>query len=550
MEYSQSDENKALAKRLIQRNSRLEADRANWETLWQEITDYTVPRKNDIISKKSSGMKRGHELFDTTAIMSNQLLSAALHSMLTNPALRFFDLRAAIPSLNENEEVKLWLQIVADRMYQILNDSNFQTEIHEIYIDLGSIGTACLYIGEHPEKIVHFSARPMKEIFIDENNLGVIDTVHRKYEWNLRQIVQEFGEEVLPADLLRKYKDGNEEPLTMLHCVEPYGEAEYKERGSIFQFGSCYLLKEEGYVIKREPGFREFPFAVPRWTKASGEKYGRGPGGDMLPDTKMVNVMMQTTLKGAQKTIDPPLMVADDGVIGNVRLTPGGLTVVRPFSEVPIRPLITDARIDFGIQMVEDTRRRIRAGFFVDQLQLREGPQMTAQEVRQRAEESLRLMGPVLGRQHHELLRPKFTRVFGIMSRRGQLPPPPAALQGQVIDIVYSSLVARAQRMSEGENLTRAIAVAAPILQARPEALDIINADASVRHVFDIYGVPQKIMNKQADIDEMREARAEAQAKAAQEMRETHEADVVNKTIPAVAQLEQAKAAKQQTKGR
>lgn len=544
MEYPQSEANKQKAKRYCQRFARMAADRMNWENTWQEVVNYTVPRKNDIINFKTPGQKRGHELFDTTAIMSNQLLSAALHSMLTNPALRFFDLRAANLALNEDEEVKLWLQAVADRMYQLLNASNFQTEIHEIYIDLGSIGTACLYIGEHKEKIIHFAARAMKEIFVDENNLGVIDVVHRQFSWKLRQIVQEFGEEVLPAELLKRYKEGDEESRTILHCVEPMEDAEYKARGSVFKYSSCYLLKDSEYILKEEPGFREFPFAVPRWTKASGEVLGRGPGMDMLPDTKMVNKMMETTLKGGQKTVDPPLMVQDDGVIGQVRLTPGGITVVRPMLEQPIRPLIVDARVDFGIQLLEDTRRRIRAGFFVDQLQLREGPQMTAQEVRQRAEESMRLMGPVLGRQHHELLRPMIDRVFAIGVRRGQFPPAPRQLQGQQIDVFYSSLIARAQRMSEGENLTRAIAVGAPIFQSKPETLDLLNGDESIRYIFDIYGVPQKTMNDRGAIEEIRAARAEAQAKAAQEAADAHEAEVVNKTLPAVAQMEQARAAR------
>jgi hypothetical protein len=260
---------------------------------------------------------------------------------------------------------------------------------------------------------------------------------------------------------------------------------------------------------------------------------------EMLPDIKMVNKMMEATLQGAQKTINPPMMVTDDGVIGRVRLTPGGLTVVRA-GEAPIRPLIIDARVDFGYQAVEDVRKRIRAGFFVDQLQLNQGPQMTATEVMQRTEEKLRLMGPVLGRQHFEFLRPVVERVFGIMLRRGLIPPAPEAIQGKSFDVRYSSLVARAQRMSEGQNLARAISVAAPIMQIDPTAADIIDADESIRHVFDVYGVPAKIFRSRRDVVEKRQARAEAQQKAVQQQQEAHMADTAGKVLPAAAQMQQA----------
>lgn len=533
MEY-QSDQDKAECEQICKRQEQMQSERSNWETTWQDCMEHIVPRKNDVISTSTPGEKKGHELFDTTAIMSNQLLAGALHSMLTNQATKFFDLVMGDPELDDDDEVREWLQEVADRKHTVINNSNFQTEVHEVYIDLGAIGTAAMFIGEHEDRILHFAARAMKEIYVRENNLGLIDTVHRIFSWTPRQIIQEFGEEEVPEIIRKKFKEGSEDKCQIIHVVEPSTDKE-----SPWAFKSVYVLKEEKLKLCKDKGFKEFPFVISRWTKTSGETYGRGPGMDMLPDIKMVNKMMETTLKGAQKTVDPPLMVQDDGVVGRVRLTPSGLTVVRDMERVPIRPLITDGRIDFGYQAVEDVRKRIRSGFYVDQLQLNEGPQMTATEVNQRTEEKLRLMGPVLGRQHFEFLRPMIERVFGIMSRRGLVPEAPAKIRGKKFDVRYSSLVARAQRMSDGANIIRAVNASAPIIDALPSALDNLDGDAAVKYIMEIYGVPQKVMRDQREIKRIRESRAEAEQQAAREQQEAHQADVVAKVGPTAVQAQQ-----------
>ncbi len=534
---NQSEENKKDSHRIIERFEKMSSKRMNFETHWQECMDYIIPRKGEITTKKTPGDKRNNELFDSTAITSNLLLSAALHGMLTNPATRFFELIFDDPMLDGDVAVRNWLDEVGDKMFVTLNNSNFQTEIHEIYLDLGAIGTACLYMGDDDETVVHFAARPIKEIYIDENNKGLIDTVYRHFKWKPRQIVQEFGAENLPEEIVEEHKKGCDDEWDIIHTVEPADM--YASEPSYFAYKSCYVLKEYKFKFA-EKGYREFPYAVPRWTKTSGEVYGRGPGMDTLPDTKMVNRMMETVLKGAQKTVDPPLMVADDGVIGNVRLTPGGLTVIRPGSDVPIRPLITDARIDFGYQAVEDVRKRIRSGFFVDQMNLSQNDRMTTVEVQQRIQEGLRFMGPTLGRQHFELLKQVVERVFGIMNRKNLIPPAPESIIGKNFKVRYSSQVARAQRMSEGQNFTQAINTLAPIANADPKVLDNLDSDKLLKYIFEIMGVPARVLRTDREVQELRQGREQAQAQAAQEQQQMHQAEVASKVGPAAAQVMQA----------
>ena len=101
------------------------------------------------------------------------------------------------------------------------------------------------------------------------------------------------------------------------------------ENSKNMDFISCHVHEESGALL-RESGFREFPYVVPRYLKSSSnEIYGRSPAMNALPDVKMLNTMSKTTIKAAQKQIDPPLMVPDDGFVLPVRTVPGGLNFYR-----------------------------------------------------------------------------------------------------------------------------------------------------------------------------------------------------------------------------
>ena len=60
-----------------------ETQRQTWESHWQEVADFVVPRKADVTKNRSPGDKRSELVFDGTAIHAAELLSASLHGMLT-----------------------------------------------------------------------------------------------------------------------------------------------------------------------------------------------------------------------------------------------------------------------------------------------------------------------------------------------------------------------------------------------------------------------------------------------------------------------------------
>jgi len=85
----------ADADALIRRLETLSTQRRPWEPLWQDLADFVLPRRAGFARATTPGEAVDPRLFDATAIQANDLLAAALHGMLTNPATPWFGLRLA-----------------------------------------------------------------------------------------------------------------------------------------------------------------------------------------------------------------------------------------------------------------------------------------------------------------------------------------------------------------------------------------------------------------------------------------------------------------------
>tara|TARA_Y100001972_G_scaffold127243_1_gene183483 strand:- start:1108 stop:2136 length:1029 start_codon:yes stop_codon:yes gene_type:complete len=339
------------------------------------------------------------------------------------------------------------------------------------------------------------------------------------------------------AQLENLLKGNDNQKYDILHIVEPVDkDDEFDKKG--FGFKSIYILKNRKMYLQ-QGGFKEFPYVVPRWTKIAGEVYGRSPTMKALADIKMTNVVTKTTIRSAQKIVDPPLLAPDDGYTLPLKTAPGGINFYRPGSQ-PIVPLQTGSRIDFGIQFIEQINRRIREAFFIDQLQLNVGPQMTATEVSQRTEEKLRLLGPVLGRQHYELLKPLVNRIFNIMMRKNMFSEIPEVLQERNIQVQYSSKIAKAQRSADADVLVKVMNVIGPMIQLQPEIIDNVNGDLLLRYVAKAYGLPEQVLRPFDDVVQDRVERQQQQQEMAAMQQAQQMADVANKAAPLMQQQQGA----------
>jgi hypothetical protein len=226
--------------------------------------------------------------------------------------------------------------------------------------------------------------------------------------------------------------------------------------------------------------------------------------------------------RAAAKDLDPPLMIDDRGVIGSVRTRPNGITYLRPNARMEY--LTSGTRLDTGAFDLEDTRKAVREAFFADQLSMPppQAKPMTATEWSSRWELMERLLGPTLGRIQTELLNPIIERIFGMMMRGGQLPPPPPELMEAELNIEYQGPGIKTQQLPQAAAIERTYQTAAGLAQLSqdPSIMMRLDGHAAVKRIAHLYGYPADAMRGDEQIAEMMQQQAQQQ----QEMQQREDA--------------------------
>ena len=122
----------------------LVSQRKTVEDVWEIINKLVVPFRGDffrdISSEHSVTWRDNREVFDSTAIDACNTLAASIHGSLTSPAIRWFELQFRDQNLNEDRDSRAWLEAAAEKCFYALQDSNFNLEANETYLDLVSYG--------------------------------------------------------------------------------------------------------------------------------------------------------------------------------------------------------------------------------------------------------------------------------------------------------------------------------------------------------------------------------------------------------------------------
>lgn len=549
MATEQTEQQQAKAVSLVKRYDRLDDAFRLWAPLIKELADYIVPRRGAIIVTKqhTPGRRLTEKLFDSTAPHACDMLAASLAGTLTSASDRWFSLKMREGELNDILEISDWLYQVSERIYLALNQSNFNSESHELYVDLAAFGTGDLYLQEsdikHPGfNGFQFAAAPIGSFYISEDDYGQVNTVARRIEMPVSAMAKKWGLENLSEQAQAAHGRDMDQMLVLIHMVMPREQDDKTSVMNRMPWCSYYVEYERKWILSKGY-FHEFPHMVPRWTKAAGEVYGRSPGNIALPDIKTLNKAVELKLGALAKALNPPLMQKDDGVIGRVSSAPAALNTVRDMDA--IKPMMDGARFDVAEIEEDKLRQAIRTIFFSDQLQLQTGPQMTATEVEVRFELMQRLLGPTMGRLESEFLNPLIDRCFALMMRAGALPPVPPVLAQLVragkadMDVSYEGPLARAQRGGALMSIQRAYAILGSIAQAQPEVMDVPDPTKISRFVLKNAGVPDQLSRSQNDINTLREGRAKDAMVASQQQQQMVQGEMASKIAPLVKGAQQ-----------
>lgn len=494
------------------------SDKTNWLNLWQDIGDYIFPRKNNVLTVRSVGEDKQVDLYDNTGPHSLELFAGIMMSILMSVEEQWFEHSTGDVDLDNKDHIKKYLQMVTRTVHNVMANSNFYNEAHELLLDLGSFGTGVFGIEEDPEDVVRFFAKFIAEAHIGENAQGKVDELYMEYEWTADQIAKEYGSDNLPKDVKTALEKNEQKKFKVLHAIYPVDKERLTPNNKGHRFYSHHVMLDEKHELKLG-GFSSFPYPTPRFSKATGEKYGRSPGMVALPEVKVLNKMVEITLIGAEKVIDPPLQAPDDGFITQINTFPGGISFYRSGGNDTIKPVFNDARVDFGFQMIQEKQSKIRDAFYINQMQVQQksGNPATAYEISQQVAQSTRFMGPFMARMQKEFLQPTVDRVTELCFKKGILKTSdiPKELQGKKFSVRYTSFIAKAQRNGTLQDIMRFWQTITPVVNADPTTRHYINGGGSIKTIANLLAVPVEILNDDKKVQQLRE-QEQAQMQQAQ----------------------------------
>jgi hypothetical protein len=543
--------------KILEKHGELKTEKLPWLPLYELLGEYIMTRKQHFVSEPIQGEMQNAQVFDSTAINANHLAASALiGAMWPNGAKSVQLVPPDFMKDSETKEVKDFYDNATRVLTQKMDHpkSGFLTALEEYMLDQLCFGISGIepieQEGDDHIPIV-FKARDCKTICVDEGKNGFVDTVFIEFRLSIRQAVIEYGLETLSKESQKMFLDGQgKTKIKILQAVEPRVDRDpYGFGVSNMPYASIHIEVEQKTVL-RESGFADMPVYVTRFWKAMGEKYGRSPGMNALPDILEANALREAMIIANEKTLDPPLVVHDNGALGGGKIdtSAGAINVlslsgrVGPQGMKPVEPLYTVGELSDSNARSQELREIISNHFFIDRLlDLNNETRMTLGETNIRNDLRGQSLGTVYSRQIAELFIPLVEFVFNVLLMRGLLgvvqgsdeerallsegiqplyiPDAVLALMRggkNAYDIKFISPAARIMKAEEMQGIQQAVELITPLVGDAPEILDNFNWDNLLDSVIENSGAPRKILNDTVTIQNIRANRAQQQQAMAQ----------------------------------
>ena len=516
--------NETEREKLLKRWGALETERSSWVGHWRELSENLLPRNGRFFeTDRDRGTTRMNRIADNTGTRAVRILGAGMLGGLTSPARPWFRLTTEDYDLSQYQPVKIWLAQVTRQMQAMFSKSNVYRALHTTYEELGVFGTHATTVLDDFDTGIHLYSHTAGEYALATDYQGRVNTMGRKFQKTVDQLVREFGYKNCSMAVQTMYDNGSKDKwVTVIHMVEPRADRNPNSRlATDMAYKSVYFEEggDEGKLL-RDGGYERFRILAPRWITTAQDIYGSSPGMEALGDVKQLQHEQLRKSQGIDYQTRPPLQAPTSMKHAEVDILPGGVTYVDTATQGGgVRPSFeAQINLSYLLEDIRDVRQRISSAFNADlflMLANAENTRMTATEVAERHEEKLLMLGPVLERLHNELLDPLIEMAFDRLVKSGALPPPPDELNGSPLEVEFVSILAQAQRAIGLNSIDRFVGNLGVVAQMKPEVLDKFNADEWADVYSETLGVEPSVIVGDDQVAIVRQQRAEQQAAAA-----------------------------------
>ncbi|CAN7500800.1 portal protein [Mesorhizobium amorphae] len=523
------------ARDILSRQAELESERAEYEPVWEAVSEFCDPDAPDVWSGRwQSGRgsqaerqeRRGARVYANTINSAANRLAAGLESLIIPQSEKWHGLTTAEMNDEETDEEKEWAESLRDFLFALRYsaNSNFVPATQACLRNVVRYGPAYLYAEEgFGGTLIRYASIPVVEGYLARNRWGQVDTFHRRYERTARQAAQLLGYEKLPARIKMLVDDPAkcDEKISLIQCIKPRDERRMYRSGGAYQyldqaFASWHVIEDEEEIV-REGGFRTFPVSCFNWRRYEGDAYGISPAIEALTTVREENAVRRSGLRALQQVTDP-------ATASKARLD--YVPVLNPGENYPgliddngrplIAPISTGQNPTYAFNYAASRAEEIRDMMFVNLFQtLVQNPQMSATEALIRQEEKGALLGPS-GSIIQAGFATNLDRELGILEDKGLYDEdsrflPPASLAGKAVRPTFTGPLDVLRRSAEARDTIQVVSTAMQMAQFDPGIMDNIDADEALKIVQSAGRSPQRIFRRRQEVAGMRDARAKAQ---------------------------------------
>jgi hypothetical protein len=487
--------------------------RENRETAWERMARFVDPNHRYFNEESPDTSRKDDygEIYDATAIKAANLLADGMqgYSFARNQA--WFTLKEE--GKDGTEELNRWLGASEQVMYNVLQASNFYQEGREFVklVSLYGTGVMIHYFDDKRIQPVYRTLGP-NEYWVEENDAGEIDALVRVVWFTPSQAQDTFGS-TCPKAIIEQNKQGNLKPFKFYQFIFPPGKWGIKVKiPKGYRYFSVYYAETEVKTPLLETIYEYKPFFCWRWNRTPGESYGvDSPGQIAYPEIKTLNHMRKHRLLLSGTMAEPPIK-ATEGLAGAINYAPRGITYLRRGQDFnPMNVVGNLGAFDGDIQqLTKSINDTFQTDLFLILSQNIER-EKTATEVSGIQGEKAALMASFYGRLVNEFLEPAVESLFNYCLRADLLPQRDEGISADIRIDMVSPLA----QMQKGYMLLsgsqQAYAEVLPLAKFNPAILDNINFDRHIRNVFEARGVDERELRLEAEVEQLRKARAQQQ---------------------------------------
>jgi hypothetical protein len=522
--------------RVKKRLTALETERSSWVSDWQEINRVLLPRSGQFFAPNANrGGRRNEEILDSSATFAIGTLAAGMQSGLTSPARPWLKLETEDPDLMNVKAVSAWCDQVTQKMRTIFSRSNFYKTIHGMYAELGAYGTASSVMLPDFRDVIRMYPMTVGEFTISTDERGEVDTIGRKYQMTVGQVVRRYvmrnGKEdwsVCSPTVKNLWDKHNVDSwITVHHLIQPRQDRDSRKLDNRNMAFESICIEDGGNEdrVLSESGYKRLPAIVTRWDTRGSDIYASNwPGIVALGDIAQLQHQQLRKAQGIDFMTKPPLQVPVALKNSDSDFLPGGVTYVDAVGPQNAVRTAFDVKIDLQhlLMDIQDVRNRVNTAFFADLFlfltNLGGRGERTAREVAEIHEEKLLMLGPVVENIESEKLTPAVDITFDAMLEAGILPPPPPEMEGVALQPQFIGLLSQAQRSVSMGGVDRWIGAVASIAAAKqdPTVWDKVNTDIVIDKAAGYQGIDPEMVRGDDEVAAIRQARAEAMQAQAQ----------------------------------